>query len=470
MGNVKSINTKKVIRDVLYAFLAQALSLFLSILLSLIIPKFLDFEGYGYWQLFLFYIGYVGIFHLGYIDGVYLRMGGKQYYDLGFCVLGKELRILTIMQIIISMIIVAFSWLFVTDSNRSFIIAMTALYLPAMNLSNYFGYIFQAVNRTQLYSISVMIDKLFVLLGVMALLIFRAENVIPYIVIYVLSKYICLLYCMWNGKELLTHSCKINISIWKDYLENISVGIKLMISNLVGMLVLGVGRMIIDEIWGIETFGKFSMSISLINFSLQFIEQISMVMFPTLRVINQDRLYDVFKIGQRYLGVILSFAMIFYFPIRWFMYYWLPDYYDSMIYLALLMPICIFDGKMNVLCTTYFKVLREEKKLLLINVASLVCSCLLSFLGGYLFNSMIVIVLGMVLTIMLRCVISEFILGKVMHIKISKNTCWEIVLSGVFMIGSYVLEFKQGAFLYCAFYILYFSRNYKFLKILLHRD
>ena len=68
--------------NIIFAFLAQGISLFLSVLMSLIVPKFLTVRDFGYWQLFIFYFGYVGFFHFGLNDGVYLKYGGKSYDEM----------------------------------------------------------------------------------------------------------------------------------------------------------------------------------------------------------------------------------------------------------------------------------------------------------------------------------------------------------------------------------------------------
>ena len=49
---------KEFIKNICVAFTAQGISLIASVILSLILPKFLSIEEYGYWQLFIFYIGY----------------------------------------------------------------------------------------------------------------------------------------------------------------------------------------------------------------------------------------------------------------------------------------------------------------------------------------------------------------------------------------------------------------------------
>ena len=50
--------------------------------MSLVVPKILGVEEFAYWQLFLLYISYVALFHLGLNDGVYLVNGGKTYDEM----------------------------------------------------------------------------------------------------------------------------------------------------------------------------------------------------------------------------------------------------------------------------------------------------------------------------------------------------------------------------------------------------
>ena len=81
---------RRILRNIIYAFAAQGISLLLSILTSLILPKFFDKANYGYWSLFLFYTGYTGFFHFGLNDGVYLKIGGTEYEDMDKKLLGGQ--------------------------------------------------------------------------------------------------------------------------------------------------------------------------------------------------------------------------------------------------------------------------------------------------------------------------------------------------------------------------------------------
>ena len=64
-------------KGIFYVFIANLINLVFSLITSLFLPKLLSIDTYSYIKLFQLYITYVGILHLGYSDGMYLRLGGK---------------------------------------------------------------------------------------------------------------------------------------------------------------------------------------------------------------------------------------------------------------------------------------------------------------------------------------------------------------------------------------------------------
>lgn len=72
MSQGRGMNFKSLASNMVTAFAAQGVSFLASVAMSLIVPKVLGVETYGYWQLFVFYASYSGFFMLGLNDGVYL--------------------------------------------------------------------------------------------------------------------------------------------------------------------------------------------------------------------------------------------------------------------------------------------------------------------------------------------------------------------------------------------------------------
>jgi O-antigen/teichoic acid export membrane protein len=63
------------LRNVSHSILAQIVSLVTGFTISLIVPKFISEIDYSYWQTYLLFATYIGIFHFGIFDGMYLRYG-----------------------------------------------------------------------------------------------------------------------------------------------------------------------------------------------------------------------------------------------------------------------------------------------------------------------------------------------------------------------------------------------------------
>ena len=53
-----------------------------------------------------------------------------------------------------------------------------------------------------------------------------------------------------------------------------------------------------------------------------------------------------------------------YYPLQEILLLWIPKYADSLIYMAILFPICIFESKMALLISTYLKSVKKRKSII----------------------------------------------------------------------------------------------------------
>ena len=95
------MNVKSLVKNAAIAFLAQGITLLISCITSLLVPKLLGVEEYGYWQLFVFYAGYVGFFHFGLNDGVYLLHGGESRDQIDKRSINSQFLVGSIFQLIL---------------------------------------------------------------------------------------------------------------------------------------------------------------------------------------------------------------------------------------------------------------------------------------------------------------------------------------------------------------------------------
>lgn len=76
------INNKQLKLNFIFVVFAQLVTLIVSCMTNLLLPKYISQISYSYWQFFIFYAGYIPCLALGLNDGIYLRLGGKAVNEL----------------------------------------------------------------------------------------------------------------------------------------------------------------------------------------------------------------------------------------------------------------------------------------------------------------------------------------------------------------------------------------------------
>ena len=67
----------KLSKGIIQVITANLINLVISVGNGFLLPKFLSVESYAALKTFLLYTSYIGILHLGYVDGIYIKYGGK---------------------------------------------------------------------------------------------------------------------------------------------------------------------------------------------------------------------------------------------------------------------------------------------------------------------------------------------------------------------------------------------------------
>lgn len=430
------MNYRSLLSNAGVAVLAQGIALCLSIFISLLVPKVLGVEEFGYWQLFILYAMYTPLATFGVNDGLYMINGGCHREDLNKQSIACQFVLAASVEMVIATAMVITALLGRFDENRTFVLIAVAAYLPLYCCTEFFGCLFQAVNETKVYSISTVVSNLLFLVPLAFLVTFRVDSFQYYVAFYCLGKVCALIFCLWKGRYLFSAGLSPVREGLRDSLSSAAVGIKLLLANIASFLIIGVTRFVIDGAWGIETFGKVSFSLTLTNFVLVFINQASMVLFPELRRAKSTELARVFEMGRDVLDIILPLAYLVYFPMCWLISMWLPQYAPSLAIFALFIPVCIFDGKMSLVGGTFLKVLRRESALLRVNLIAFAGSLVGALIGGFVLHSITVVVLSSVVAIMFRSIVAEWMVRAEIGSSGSRGTVIEVSFAVVFVVLS----------------------------------
>ena len=460
------MNTKlrNILENITYTFTANILTMLISIIMTLILPKFLGVTDYSYYQLYIFFISYVGFFHFGWIDGIYLKIGGMEYNDLEKSNYVTQFWMLNVLEIIIAAIISIFALFIIKNIDKSFVLISTSVCGVITILRTYLLFILQSTNRIKEYAKYTRVDRFiyFALVIVFLFLGFKNYKIILYIDIF--SKLVALVLCANKMKDIVFGKLNISKNTLLEIFENISIGIKLMLANIASTLIIGVVRFGIQKNWDIETFGKISLTLNISNLLMTFINAVAVIMFPLLRREEESNLPKIYVILRNTLMIFLYMMLIFYYPIKLILSTWLPQYADSLRYMALLFPICIYESKMSMLINTYLKSFRKEKSMLIINTISLILSLILTILSVFILNNLTWAILSIVFLLGFRCVIGELVLTKMMNILIYKDIILETVLTAIFIISSWFINNMFCSIIYTCFYLIYVFIKRKDIK------
>ena len=443
------------IKNFSYTLSSNLLSLVISTLVVLIIPKLIGVEEYGYWQLYIFYTSYIGFLHFGWNDGIYLRYGGKEYDSLDKKMFFSQYYMLFIVQLLIGILISIYALLFVQGENRVFIIQMTSIALVIVNSRYMLLFILQATNRIRIYAKITMLDRILYVALIILLLIFGIRNFKLMIIADLLGKGVSLLVAMYACKDIVfRHISQFTFTLKEAYL-NLSVGIKLMLSNIAGKFIIGFVKLGIERSWDIETFGKVSLTLSISNLVMLFINAVGVIMYPILRRTNESKLPNIYMTMRDVLMIILLGVLIFYYPLKSILSSWLPEYAESLNYMAILFPIVIYEGKMSLLINTYLKTLRKEKTILFINVITVSMSAVFTIVTTVLLRNLDFAIISIVILLALRSVISEMILSKNLNITVLKDIVFELGMTSIFIFTAWKLDSFITVLIYGLFYGIY---------------
>lgn len=425
-------------KNLSFAMLSQGIGLISSLVMSLVVPKFLGIEDYAYWQLFMLYNTYSGLTLLGVNDGIYLRLGGKRYSELNFPALKAQITMVSAFQMAVGVICVAILLFLPMGNMRRFVFIFVVIYGLIANLTSCMRYIFQSTNLTQISSIADLVARISYLACVVAILLGGGSLASPFIILYTICQALALIYICMCARKIL--QARVN---WHGALRtcliDIEAGIKITVAYYADSLIVGITRMMTDWHLGLVTFGKVSFSFSMTNFVLVFIGQVAMVLFPVLKRLESRQQRSMYVKLRAVLNTLLPISYLLYVPMRFVLGLWLPQYNESLVYLALTMPLCIYACKANFLFNTYFKMLRRETALCVINVITMLLNLLLSFIDILIFGSIEWACVGIFISVAVRDAVFEAYLAKKFNISYAKPIVSLAMLSGAFMATSWLM-------------------------------
>ncbi|EGS9999316.1 capsular biosynthesis protein [Clostridium perfringens] len=288
-------------RNILRIFSANFLTMISGILLGFVVPAVLSVDSYAYFKTYTFYISYIGLLHLGFVDGMYIKYGGKELIDLDKSEFKLEHRVFIIFQIIITLLCLVIALV-----KKDIILILFSLSIIPINTFAFFSLFYQSIGEFKKYTnITYVYTIIYLLLNVILAVVFRNDNYILYCITSIIANGIVFLYLEFKYfKQFKGIKAKYDSKVW----NNIKVGFFILLGNLSVLMFYAIDRWFIKFFYTVSDFAYYSFAISMLNIINLLISSISIAFFNYLskgeNVEKIKKLKDYFLI----LGVFASFG------------------------------------------------------------------------------------------------------------------------------------------------------------------
>lgn len=440
----------------------HAFSIAISAFMTFFAPKLLGTYDYGLWQLYLLYVGYIGLFHFGWLDGLYLRHAGIRYDDLNKKELSGELYIFTIIQFIVSLFVIGFAF-FNRVVDKRIIIIFCGLALLFVNTKFYYIYILQATGKVKEFTNIAIIHSL---LQCILFIIYKffINNYLSIVLADASANFLSLLLSLYYCRDICFYKKSyIDDNVRKEIKLNIFSGSKLMIANVLSLLTTGIIRIGIEKKFGVSNFGIISLALTFSALCINIFNSMGVVFIPLIKSKTSDVSKKLYENLHVFIDLIVFFLMIFYYPVKIVFSAFMPDYIKSFEYLAITFPIMYFGCIQSLLHITYLKAFRKEKYIFLTNFFIIVFSLIITYVGTKFLNNLDVMVIAIVIIYVMRNIVYEYFISKSIYSRKLIYILQSVLIPLFFVFSNYYIGGYKGTLMFLIIYILWIIINKKYI-------
>lgn len=459
-----NVKTKQFMKNIIGAVGANVVRLIISVVLTLLLPKLMGQEQYSYWQLYLFYGTYLAYTSLGWCEGFTLKYGGAAYDELN-----KPLIIGQIWMLFFYEVLFFFGlWIVISIigiPDPKYVLLLTACISAIFDIIRYMVQsVLHTVNRIQEYVRVVLLERLLFAVLTGAALILGFNSALALVFSEITGRFLSMMYSFGIIRDMIkTRPAPIK-SLAREAKSEISIGCKLLWALLASQLVIGIIRFAIEQKWGVLQFGQISLTISLSNMVVTCVSAIGVVIFPMLKRMQKEQMERIYTPTRMMMSLMIWGIMLVFAPCKWMLTRWLPQYADALDYLALLLPLCLYESRTAMLTTTYLKAYREEKNILISNVLTVILSVIIAALTVFILENLTLAVLAITLLCMFKAYMTEIYVCRHLRFPIWRELIVESAMMILFMTSGWYLEYLSAFCLYACAYILYLIVERKYIK------
>ncbi|WP_215147087.1 oligosaccharide flippase family protein [Exiguobacterium sp. s91] len=357
--------------QVISLLLSSIIGVGLNIIIGFLIPSMLDFDDFSKYRILMFYIGFIPILHVGYIDGILMKYSSISTEELDKYSFKKSLYIFSIIQLFITLIM---SMIVYSTLGKSVYLYICFL-IPFVNISGYITKVMVLKNKFKLISLFNLFLKIALVLTALIMMLLHIKNYY-YLVYAVYITYI--LQIIIGYFSVIKNNEKSEEITFSSELKLIKTGFPIVSAYFISTFLLGLDRIFIERSGNLEEYAYYSFAYSLITIFITIFDSLTVLIFPMIMKMEKNKQIEFFETSKVILNILFSITIIFVILIFPMINIFIPKYNNSIIYFIILFPIIFIRLNYSIRIIPQINALAETKFALLYNIF---CVFILSFLN-----------------------------------------------------------------------------------------
>ncbi|MGP9076924.1 oligosaccharide flippase family protein [Geobacillus thermodenitrificans subsp. calidus] len=411
--------------------------------------------------MFGFYLGLVGVAHLGFIDGILVRYGHYNYNNLPKTKFRAFFFFLLFTQIIIAVILIGVLILFTNNIDKKFIYIAVAINIIFVNMATFFSFVCQITKRFCTFAVNTILQNILNILLICILIFLGIKNYFYYILIQSIVNLLIFIKYTIQFKDIVIGKRE-NISLLKnDIVSNYKIGFFVLIGNFMGVIILGIDRIFIDRFLSVAEFSYYSFAVSLLGLVFTIIKSISVYLYPYIAR-NRDQLNaQKYELFSSICILVASYSLCTFFIIKFIVIHYLGDYTESIIITAILYPIIILRSTINIVSVNFYKALQLVKDYNKNNLVAFAITLLANVIIVFSAPSLLSFSIGTFVSFYIWAIYTDFYFYRKFNINTLKHHIFIILTIASFFLCTN-LSYVLGMFLYLlvvTVFVLLFYRD-----------
>ncbi len=462
---------KTIVKNIVFVAISNIFSLVAGVLVGFMIPKIMPKVDYGFYKTFTLYFEYIGLFPLGFIDGIYLIYAGKKYADLNKEKFRTYTKFLLFFQTIISVVIMISSIPFMSYE-LGIIFFCLGINVVFNSMTGYFQFISQVTGRFKELSIRNVIKAALTSISIVILTILCHFEVIDYvsyntyIIIFTsISIFLTLWYAFTYREILFGKSAKLKEEK-KEILYFFKIGFPLLVANLVSGFILSIDRQFVSIAFDIETYASYAFAYSMLGLITVLTSAISIVLYPTIKTLGEDQLKNNYNRFNSIISIVVSLFAGAYYPLKFIVENFLPNYLDSLPIFRIILPGLIITSCISMIMFNYYKAINKQTRYFIISLMTLGLSFGANMIAYFAFKKTIAISIASVIVMAIWYFIVEYFIIKRYKLNPIKNILYITLMISMFYVLTYFVDNVFIGFgIYLSLYVaITLSFHFKLIK------